>query len=442
MAREVQTPYASLSGKIEQREARVAIVGLGYVGLPLAMEFIGGGFPVYGVDIDEDRVASLKDGTSYVQDVSDPDLQAALATGRFDITTDSSVLEESDAIIICVPTPLRKTKDPDITYILVAVEKVCSHLRPPQLIVLESTTYPGTTEEILVPQVEERGARVGEDVFLAFSPERLDPGNQFYTTKNTPRVVGGVTERCTEMACRLYQSVLETVVPVSSARAAEMVKLLENTFRAVNIGLVNEVLLMCQVLGIDVWEVIDAASTKPFGFMPFYPGPGLGGHCLPVDPQYLSWKLKTLNYHARFIELATDVNASMPAVVVSRIADALNDEGKAVNGSKILIIGLSYKKDVGDLRESPALDILKLLYQKGATLWFNDPFVTESPLSDVPAEYVELTPEVLDQSDCAVVVTDHTLYDYHFLAKHASLLVDTRNATRDVPKGVGRVVKL
>lgn len=442
MAHEVQTPYASLSRKIEQREARVAIVGLGYVGLPLAMEFVGGGFPVYGVDIDEDRVASLKDGTSYVQDVSDADLQAALATGRLDITTDSSVLEESDAIIICVPTPLRKTKDPDITYILVAVEKVCSHLRPPQLIVLESTTYPGTTEEILVPQVEERGARVGEDVFLAFSPERLDPGNKFYTTKNTPRVVGGVTERCLEMACRLYQSVLETVVPVSSARAAEMVKLLENTFRAVNIGLVNEVLLMCQVLGIDVWEVIDAASTKPFGFMPFYPGPGLGGHCLPVDPQYLSWKLKTLNYHARFIELATDVNASMPAFVVSRIADALNDEGKAVNGSKIIIIGLSYKKDVGDLRESPALDILKLLHKKGATLWFNDPFVTESPLSDVPAEYVELTPEVLDQSDCAVVVTDHTLYDYNFLAKHASLLVDTRNATRDVPKGVGRVVKL
>ena len=442
MAHEVQTPYASLSRKIEQREARVAIVGLGYVGLPLAMEFVGGGFPVYGVDIDEDRVASLKDGTSYVQDVSDADLQAALATGRLDITTDSSVLEESDAIIICVPTPLRKTKDPDITYILVAVEKVCSHLRPPQLIVLESTTYPGTTEEILVPQVEERGARVGEDVFLAFSPERLDPGNKFYTTKNTPRVVGGVTERCLEMACRLYQSVLETVVPVSSARAAEMVKLLENTFRAVNIGLVNEVLLMCQVLGIDVWEVIDAASTKPFGFMPFYPGPGLGGHCLPVDPQYLSWKLKTLNYHARFIELATDVNASMPAFVVSRIADALNDEGKAVNGSKIIIIGLSYKKDVGDLRESPALDILKLLYQKGAILWFNDPFVTESPLSDVPAEYVELTPEVFNQSVCAVVVTDHTLYDYNFLAKHASLLVDTRNATRDVPKGVGRVVKL
>ncbi|MDV2502448.1 MAG: nucleotide sugar dehydrogenase [bacterium] len=443
MVRENQTPQAALSQKIEQREACVAVLGMGYVGLPLALEFVRGGFPVYGVDVDRDRVASLNDGASYIPDVTDADVQAAVATGRFTATADFAVLEEADAVSICVPTPLRKTKDPDISYILVAIDEVCSRLRPPQVIVLESTTYPGTTEELLLPRVqEEQGAHVGENVFLAFSPERVDPGNKVFTTRNTPKIVGGVTDQCTQMACQLYRSVLDTVVPVSSARVAEMVKLLENTFRAVNIGLVNEVLLMCEVLGIDVWEVISAAATKPFGFMPFYPGPGLGGACLPVDPHYLSWKLKTLNYHARFIELATEVNASMPPYVVSRIADALNEDGKAINGSTVLIIGLAYKKDVGDLRESPALDILKLLSQKGATLWFNDPFVQASPLGEVAATYVELTPEVLEQCDCAVVVTDHSVYDYHVLAKHAPLLIDTRNATKDVPRGVGRVVKL
>jgi UDP-N-acetyl-D-glucosamine dehydrogenase len=440
--RDVEPKSHPLSRKIERREARVVIMGMGFVGLPLALEFVRGGFPVYGIDVDGDRVAALNGGTSYIKDVSDAEVQAAVATGRFTATTDFAVLEEADAVSICVPTPLRKTKDPDISYILVAVEEVCARLNPPQVIVLESTTYPGTTEEILVPQVEARGARVGEDVFLAFSPERVDPGNKVYTTRNTPKIVGGVTNQCTQMACQLYRSVLDTVVPVSSARVAEMIKLLENTFRAVNIGLVNEVLLMCRVLGIDVWEVIDAAATKPFGFMPFYPGPGLGGHCLPVDPHYLSWKLKTLNYHARFIELATEINTAMPAYVISRIADALNDEGKAIRGSTILVIGLAYKRDVSDMRESPALEILKILYQKGATLWFNDPFVKANPLRKVAATYMELTPEALNQADCVVVVTDHTIYDYHFLAKHASLLIDTRNATRDVPKGVGRVVKL
>jgi UDP-N-acetyl-D-glucosamine dehydrogenase len=432
----------SLVDKIDAREASVAIMGLGFVGLPLALEFVRGGFSVLGIDVDKDRVEALKRGESYVQDVSDPELRLALDTGRFHPTSDFGVLAEADAVSICVPTPLRKTKDPDISYILVAIDQVCAHLRPPQIVVLESTSYPGTTEEILLPKVESKGARVGEDVFLAFSPERVDPGNKVFTTRNTPKIVGGVTERCTQMACHLYGSVLDKVVPVSSARTAEMVKLLENTFRAVNIGLVNEVLLMCRVLGIDVWEVIEAASTKPFGFMPFYPGPGLGGHCLPVDPHYLSWKLRTMNYRARFIELATEINTSMPAYVVSRIGDALNDEGKSVKDSTILIIGLSYKKDVSDLREAPALDIMVLLHRKGAKLWFNDPFVKSNPLADIPARYVELTEDVLSQVDCAVVVTDHSVYDYEFLAKHAPLLFDTRNATKDVPRGIGRVVKL
>lgn len=442
MTSQAQSDYEILSSKIETRQARVAILGMGFVGLPLAVEFVKEGFSVLGIDIDKDRIVSLHQAKSYVQDVSDEELKAALDSGFFEPTTDFGTLERADAISICVPTPLRKTKDPDISYILMALDEVCANLKPPKVVVLESTTYPGTTEEILLPKIQENGALVGTEVFLAFSPERVDPGNRMFTTKNTPKIVGGVTDSCTKIACQLYSSVMDTVVPVSSARTAEMVKLLENTFRAVNIGLVNEVLLMCRVLGINVWEVIEAAATKPFGFMPFFPGPGLGGHCLPVDPHYLSWKLKTLNYRARFIELATEVNQSMPPYVVSRIADALNEEGKPLKGSNILIIGVAYKRDVGDVRESPALDILQLLYRKGATLLFNDPYIKTCPLADLPAQYVELTPEVLSKSDCAVIVTDHTVYDYHFLAKHAPLLLDTRNATRDVPAGVGRVVKL
>jgi UDP-N-acetyl-D-glucosamine dehydrogenase len=442
MTGEVRSEYEVLSKKIETREARVAIMGMGFVGLPLVVEFVKEGFSVVGVDIDKDRILSLQEGTSYVQDVPDSALKSALASGLFEPTTDFGVLEQADAISICVPTPLRKTKDPDISYILMALDEVCAYLKPPKIVVLESTTYPGTTEEILLPRIQERGLRVGTEVFLAFSPERVDPGNKLYTTKNTPKIVGGVTDRCTKIASKLYGSVMDMVVPVSSARTAEMVKLLENTFRAVNIALVNEVLLMCRVLGIDVWEVIEAAATKPFGFMPFFPGPGLGGHCLPVDPHYLSWKLKTLNYRARFIELATEVNQSMPTYVVSRITDALNEEGKALRGSTILVIGVAYKRDVGDVRESPALDIFQLLFQKGATILFNDPYMKTCPLADLPARYVELTPEVLNKSDCAVIVTDHTVYDYHFLAKNTPLLLDTRNATKDVPRGVGRVVRL
>jgi UDP-N-acetyl-D-glucosamine dehydrogenase len=419
MTGEVRSEYEVLSKKIETREARVAIMGMGFVGLPLVVEFVKEGFSVVGVDIDKDRILSLQEGTSYVQDVPDSALKSALASGLFEPTTDFGVLEQADAISICVPTPLRKTKDPDISYILMALDEVCAYLKPPKIVVLESTTYPGTTEEILLPRIQERGLRVGTEVFLAFSPERVDPGNKLYTTKNTPKIVGGVTDRCTKIASKLYGSVMDMVVPVSSARTAEMVKLLENTFRAVNIALVNEVLLMCRVLGIDVWEVIEA-----------------------VDPHYLSWKLKTLNYRARFIELATEVNQSMPTYVVSRITDALNEEGKALRGSTILVIGVAYKRDVGDVRESPALDIFQLLFQKGATILFNDPYMKTCPLADLPARYVELTPEVLNKSDCAVIVTDHTVYDYHFLAKNTPLLLDTRNATKDVPRGVGRVVRL
>lgn len=442
MGEKSESGFDRLSHKIDTREARVAILGMGYVGLPLAVEFIKAGFPVTGIDVDAKKADSLKAGESYIQDVSDEELKTTLDTGRFSVTTDFASLADADAVSICVPTPLRKTKDPDISYIISAVEEVCRHLRPPQLIVLESTTYPGTTEEVFVPRLEAQGARVGEEVFLAFSPERVDPGNKVYTTKNTPKIVGGVTEACSKVACRLYGAAMDQVVTVSSARSAEMVKLLENTFRAVNIALVNEVLLMCRVLGIDVWEVITAAATKPFGFMPFYPGPGLGGHCLPVDPHYLSWKLKTLDYRARFIELATEVNTSMPAYVVSRIAEALNDEGKAVRGSKVLILGVTYKRDVSDVRESPALDIMKLLAGKGADLRFHDPFVKESPVPEVGASSVELTSETLGEADCAVIVADHTSYDYEFLAKHTPLLLDTRNATKGVPKGIGRIIRL
>lgn len=429
-----------LEEKIERRTAQIAIIGLGYVGLPLAMEFARAGFRVTGIDVDSRKVESLREGKSYIQDVYSEELQAFIAAGQLKGEADFQCLQDMDAISICVPTPLGKTKDPDISYILRATKEITGRLRRGQLVVLESTTYPGTTDEVVLPELSSSGLKVGEDFFLAFSPERVDPGNPRYHTRNTPKIIGGVTPRCTEIACALYQTAIETVVPVSSTRSAEMVKLLENTFRAVNIGLVNEVALMCDRLEINVWEVIDAAATKPFGFMPFYPGPGLGGHCIPIDPHYLAWKLKTLDYKARFIELASEINADMPLYVVSKIADALNYAKKSLNGSRILILGVSYKREVNDVRESPALDIIKLLQQKLAKVFYHDPYVSQLD-TNLEVAYLDLTAEILQQMDCIVIVTDHSCFDYPWIVSHSRLIVDTRNATKDIV-GKEKIVKL
>ncbi|HET8761509.1 MAG TPA: nucleotide sugar dehydrogenase, partial [Nitrospiria bacterium] len=360
---------------IERKRAVIGIIGLGYVGLPLAVEFAKAGFTVIGIDLDADKVRSLARGRSYIQDVPDEDIKYIFKVGRMTATTDFSALRRVDAVSICVPTPLRKTKDPDISYIAAATDQVAKYLPKGQLVVLESTTYPGTTNEIVLSELAKKGKRVGKDFFLAFSPERVDPGNPKFHTRNTPKIIGGVTPQCTALAVALYRHAVDQVIPVSSTQAAEMVKLLENTFRAINIGLANEAALICRTLGIDVWEVIDAASTKPFGFMPFYPGPGLGGHCIPIDPLYLSWKLKAFNYNARFIELASEINTKMPEHVVEIITEALNRAKKSVNGAKLLVAGVSYKRDVDDVRESPALDIIRLLESKGATVAYTDPHV-------------------------------------------------------------------
>lgn len=429
-----------LQQKIANQSAHVSIIGLGYVGLPLALDFAKAGYRVTGIDVSSEKIAAIRNGDCQVQDVSNADLQAALSTGKFTVTEDFSVLDDVDTISICVPTPLNKTKDPDISYIISAAEWIKKFLHPDQLIVLESTTYPGTTDEVLLPLLEETGLKVGKDFFLAFSPERIDPGNTAYRLHNTPKVLGGITPQCTEVAMLLYQQIIATMVPVSSSRAAEMTKLLENTFRAVNIGLVNEVALMCTRLGLDVWEVIDAAATKPFGFMPFYPGPGLGGHCIPLDPHYLAWKLRTLDYRARFIELAYDINTNMPHHVVNRIADVLNESSKSIKGSKILILGVAYKADTNDLRESPALEVLRLLQEKGAEVFFHDPFITEVTLAGVYA--TPLNERILNWADCTVIVTNHSAYNYPWILEHARLLVDTRNATKYVKEHREKIHKL
>jgi len=431
----------SLLKRIASRQARVGVVGLGYVGLPLAVAFAEAGFPVTGIEIDPDRVAQVLEGQSYVQDVPSARLAPLVREGRLTATVDYSVVQHLDAISICVPTPLGKTRDPDMSHIIAAADAIAEHSRADQLIVLESTTYPGTTEEVVLPRLHANGFTVGQDLFVAFSPERVDPGNALYTIGNTPKVIGGVTPQCLEIASALYGCIVEELVPVSSTRVAEMVKLLENTFRAVNIALVNESAIMCDHLGLDVWEVIEAASTKPFGFMHFYPGPGLGGHCVPVDPHYLSWKLRTLNYNARFIQLASEVNAAMPRHVVGKIAEALNDEGKAARGSHILILGVAYKRDVGDVRESPALDIIRLLWDWGAEVHYHDPHVPNLALDGKELTSVPWTVETLDQADVVVVVTDHATYDWDWVLSHARLVVDTRNATRG-RRGKARIVKL
>jgi len=421
-----------LKEKIIQRKAVVGVIGLGYVGLPLALEFCRAGFHVIGFDVNLNRVNAINSGKSYIQDIHPEVIAEALQQHRLQASVDFSLLEGVDTVSICVPTPLRKTKDPDISYIVAAVEQIARYLHRGELIVLESTTYPGTTNEVILPELSKTGLKVGEDFYLAFSPERVDPGNTRFTTRNIPKVIGGITQECTDVAMALYQQIIEQVIPVSSTRAAEMVKLLENTFRSVNIALVNEIALMCDKLGIDVWEVINAAATKPFGFMPFYPGPGLGGHCIPLDPFYLAWKLKTLNYTARFIELAGEINAFMPNYVVGKITEALNKVEKSVKNSKILILGVAYKKDVNDVRESPALDIISLLEKQEAVVYYNDPLIPEIQEERVFLKSADLTDSFLAEMDCTVIVTDHSSYDYQWLVDNSRIVIDTRNATKKV----------
>lgn len=503
----------NLLDRFHSRQATVAVVGLGYVGLPLAVAFAEAGFRVIGIDIDAQRVADLNAGHSYVSDVSSEQLAPLVAPevgtelpsvirhplpvtsnqlpanpqsqipnpesnfGRLSATTSYDALHDADAVIICVPTPLSKTKDPDMSHIISATDEIARRLHRDMLVVLESTTYPGTTEELILPRLQRGEAdgkgdakghpesgtraevppqpvkepgrstpnldlRVGRDFFLAFSPERIDPGRTDYTIRNTPKVIGGITPACTAAARTLYECVIEKVVPVSSPKVAEMVKLLENTFRAVNIALVNEVAIMCDRLGIDVWEVIDAAGTKPFGFMRFYPGPGLGGHCIPIDPQYLAWKLKTINYNARFIQLAGEINFGMPQYVLGKIADALNEAGKPLKGSRVLLLGVAYKADVGDLRESPALDLIHLLQEKGADVAYHDPYVPHLDEDGIVLSGVTLDRGALQAADCVVITTDHRSYDWEWVVQNSRLVVDTRNATRGVRAGNARIVKL
>jgi UDP-N-acetyl-D-glucosamine dehydrogenase len=420
----------TLRARIDSREAKVGVIGLGYVGLPLAIEFARAGFDVTGFDVDAAKVEAINAGRSYILDIADAEIAGPLGAGRLRATADMTQLAGMDAIDICVPTPLRKTKDPDMSYIVAAAEQIARHLHPGMLIVLESTTYPGTTAEVLLPMFEETGLKAGVDFFLAFSPERVDPANAKYTTRNTPKVVGGTTPACSEVAAALYRAAVDTVVPVSSTQVAEMVKLLENTFRAVNIGLVNEIALMAHRMDIDVWEVIDAAGTKPFGFMPFYPGPGLGGHCIPVDPYYLSWKARQTGFECRFIELAGHINASMPAFVVERIGEALNTRKQALNGSRVHLFGVAYKRNVSDMRESPALDVLELLHRRGAVLSYTDPYVPEVKHGDLCLTSVAEA-EVRD-ADCVVICTDHSAFDFGSMPVRFPLVVDTRNALKGV----------
>jgi UDP-N-acetyl-D-glucosamine dehydrogenase len=417
--------------KAERRQILFGIVGLGYVGLPLAVELAQAGYRVLGFDINPDVVEGINAGRSHVKDVTDAQLQAAMQCSRLSATTDMSRLSEPDAISICVPTPLSKFKDPDVSFIVAATEAVKKRIRRGQAIILESTTYPGTTREIMLPALESTGLKAGQDFFLAFSPERVDPGNPRYGTRNTPKVVGGITDDCRRVAVALYQPAIDSLVPVSTTEAAELVKLLENTFRSVNIGLVNEMAIVCDKLGVDVWEVIEAAATKPFGFMKFLPGPGLGGHCIPIDPHYLAWKMRGLNYKTRFIDLAGELNTEMPLFWVRKLAEALNSQGKAVRGASVLVLGVAYKRDIDDIRESPALDIIRLLEGQGARVSYSDPHVPRFREDGREFRSVELTPQLVGAVDCVMVVTDHTAVDYRMIKQQAKLVVDTRNA---IPK--------
>jgi UDP-N-acetyl-D-glucosamine dehydrogenase len=431
-----------LLAKIENRTACIGVVGLGYVGLPLALEFADAGFKVIGYDVSERVIRELMAGKSHIQDVPSAVVARLVKSGKFEATNKESRMQEMDAISIAVPTPLAKTRDPDMGFVLAAADAIGRNCRPGIVVVLESTTYPGTTRELLLPKLEAAGLTVGEDCFLAFSPERIDPGNPTWNTKNTPKIVGGITAACTEVATALYATCLDTIVPVSGTETAELVKLLENTFRSVNIGLVNEMAIVCDKLGVNIWEVIEAAATKPFGFMKFTPGPGIGGHCIPLDPHYLAWKMRTLNYKTRFIDLASEINSEMPAVVVRKVAQALNDEKKAVNGSRILVLGVAYKKDIDDMRESPALDVIRLLESQGATVVYHDPFVPKYREDGHEYSSVALTDKEISSADAVVIVTDHSSVDYQRVVALAGVIVDTRNATAKLVKGKGRIVSL
>jgi len=431
----------TLVDKIKDRTATIAIIGLGYVGLPLAAEMAKAGFRVYGIDIDGDRVDTINGGRSYIDDVSDADLAGLVARGLV-ATEDTGVVKEVDAVVICVPTPLTRAKQPDLSYVVTAVTQLVPHLHRGQLVILESTTYPGTTQEVVKPILERSGLVAGRDFHLAFSPERLDPGNRNRGIRTVPKIVGGLTPGCTEAACLLYQQVTPSVVSVSSATVAEMVKVYENVFRNVNIALVNELTLLCERMGLDVWEIIDAAATKPYGFMPFYPGPGVGGHCIPVDPYYLAAKAREYDFHVRFIELAAAVNDSMPYYVLSRTTQALGSRGKTLSGARTLLIGVAYKKDISDARESPALKIMELLEKRGAVVSYHDPYVPEITLPNPGAKLqsVPLTDEALSSADCVIIATDHSAIDYRLVADQDPLIVDTRNVLRD--RGNSRVVRL
>jgi UDP-N-acetyl-D-glucosamine dehydrogenase len=435
----------TLIKKLKDKDARIGILGLGYVGLPLAVVFAEAGFKVTGIDPDSRKVDSLSKGISYIPDVKTETVAKIVGSGHLTATTDFSILKEIDAVSICVPTPLRQTGDPDMSFIISATGELAKYMHKGMVVVLESTTYPGTTRELLLPKLgAENNLTIGEDWFLAFSPERVDPGREDFTTINTPKVMGGITLACGEVATAWYEGAIQTVHSVSSAEAAEMSKLLENTFRMINIGLVNELAIMCERLGVDVWEVIDAAATKPFGFMKFTPGPGLGGHCIPIDPLYLSWKMKSFNYNARFIELASEINTNMPRYVVSRVMEALNERGKPVKGSKVLVLGAAYKPDIDDVRESPALDVIGLLQKKGAQVEYHDPYIPH-----IHHEYdgwhmdsVKDMMQAVREADAVVVITDHKVYDYEAIVKEAKFIFDSRNATRKIAKGNEKVVRL
>jgi UDP-N-acetyl-D-glucosamine dehydrogenase len=437
------TNQQTLTSQLKDRSAKIAILGLGYVGLPLAVVFAEAGFHVTGIDPDKRKVDCIARSESHIQDVPSEQVARLVKSGKLKATTDFAVLKEMDAVSVCVPTPLRKTGDPDLSFIVNATDELAKYMHPKMVVVLESTTYPGTTREILLPRLgTEKGLEVGKDFFLAFSPERVDPGRKDWTTLNTPKVIGGITPACSEVASVWYAQALQTVVPVSSAEVAEMAKLLENTFRMINIGLVNEMALMCDRLGVDVWEVIEAAATKPFGFMKFTPGPGLGGHCIPIDPLYLSWKLRALNYTARFIELASEINTNMPRYVVTKIQDGLNDQGKALKGSQVLVLGAAYKPDIDDLRESPSLDVIGLLKQKGAEVSYHDPFIPNLRHEGLQLDSVPDLMAAVRQADCVVIVTNHSSYDYIKMLQEARLMVDTRNALGSLGRDHPKVVRL
>jgi UDP-N-acetyl-D-glucosamine dehydrogenase len=436
--------YNQLTTKLRDYSAKITVLGLGYVGLPLATVFAEAGYSVVGIDPDDRKIDQLNDGISYIKDVKEEQLSRLVSSGKLRGTTDFSVLSEADAVSICVPTPLRKTGDPDLSFILSVTDDLSKYIHPGMVVVLESTTYPGTTREILLPKLgEENELKVGEDFFLGFSPERVDPGREDWTTINTPKVIGGITDKCTEVASIWYGNALQSVVPVTSSEVAEMAKLLENTFRMINIGLVNEMALMCDRLGIDIWEVIDAAATKPFGFMKFKPGPGLGGHCIPIDPLYLSWRLRALKYTARFIELASEINLGMPRHVIGLIQDGLNEFEKAIKGSKILIIGVAYKPDIDDIRESPALDIIGLLKQKGADVVYHDPYIPQLVVEEtVEMDCVPDLYAAVKDADCTVIVTNHSMYDYEAILAASKCIVDTRNALGKSGRKNPKVIRL